>query len=313
MKREIRFGLKPEVRAREGQRRITGYAAVFNSPVSFSANFREVILPGAFRRSLNIGADVRALVEHDPALIIGRSKAGTLRLREDDRGLLVEILPPDTQPGRDVLTSLERGDLDQMSFAGFVTGEKEEKTDGVWTRSVTEVELLDVSVVAFPAYESTSAQARSRAFPEGLPVQIARHMGTSERTDPKARFARVGLQLMGERRRKLVEQERIMARDAALLERTNTFMERARRKVREWEPRIREDLGYLKCSQERRTAIEREVAEDRELCRKMGRDNFERHKEDERRRAEHLRMLFDGWVLGEFLLPAHGQQFSGSL
>jgi HK97 family phage prohead protease len=166
-KREFRFGFTPELRGEADSPKITGYAAVFNQEADLGF-FREVIKPGAFKRSIDSGADVAALVQHDPAMIIGRSKAGTLTLAEDDKGLRVEITPPDTMVGRDVVTNLRAGNLDKMSFGFFVKGEELKKVNGRWLREVTDVDLFDVSVVTFPAYEGTSVQARS-LFPDGDP------------------------------------------------------------------------------------------------------------------------------------------------
>jgi HK97 family phage prohead protease len=166
-KREFRFGVVPEVRDDSGSPKIVGYASVFNEEADLGY-FREVIKPGAFKRSIAEGADVRALVEHDPAMIIGRSKAGSLTLKEDDKGLLAEIEPPDTQVGRDVVTNLRNGNLDKMSFGFYIKGENMRKIDGQWLREITDVDLFDVSVVTFPAYEGTSVQARS-LFPDGSP------------------------------------------------------------------------------------------------------------------------------------------------
>src|SRR5438128_11032112 len=81
--------------------KLVGYAAVFNSKSLDLGGFIEIVRPGAFKRTLAAGADVRALVNHDPNLIIGRNKAGTLDVAEDDRGLKVTITPLDTQAGRD--------------------------------------------------------------------------------------------------------------------------------------------------------------------------------------------------------------------
>ena len=142
----------------------TGYAAVFNSLSEDLGGFREQIAPGAFKRTLSPPhADVRALINHDPNLVLGRNKAGTLRMEEDSRGLRVDVDLPDTSYARDLRTLLERGDVSQMSF-GF------EKVRDAWddgteppTRTLEEVRLFDVSVVTFPAYPETSAEARAIA------------------------------------------------------------------------------------------------------------------------------------------------------
>lgn len=143
---------------------IAGYAAVFNSPADGKFGFTETVLPGAFSRSLREGDDVRALVDHDASRIIGRSAAGTLRVREDAKGLAVEIDLPDTSVGRDLAVSLRRGDVSQMSI-GFRTREDRwtHRDDGTELRELIDVELFDVSAVTFPFYPDTSIAMRSLA------------------------------------------------------------------------------------------------------------------------------------------------------
>lgn len=153
-----------EVRSFEdGAPRIRGYAAVFNTWTDIVPNYlRERIAPGAFKKTIKDG-DVRALINHDPNLIIGRSKAGTLSMREDEHGLAVEITPPDTTYARDLITNMRAGNLNQMSFAFTVvrSNDKTESEDGALDRTLTEVRLYDVSVVTYPAYPTTEAWARS--------------------------------------------------------------------------------------------------------------------------------------------------------
>lgn len=144
----------------DGLRHIIGYAAVFNSLSEDLGGFREKIDPGAFANSIN-SDDVRALWNHDSNYILGRNKSGTLTLAEDQRGLKIDITPPDSQWARDLMTSIERGDVSQMSF-GFRT--VEQRWEGEYpdeTRTLMEVQLFDVSPVTFPAYPDTSIGLRS--------------------------------------------------------------------------------------------------------------------------------------------------------
>lgn len=143
---------------------IVGHAALFDTWSEDLGGFREKIAPGAFTATIK-EADVRALYNHNADIVIGRSKSGTLRLSEDKQGLAIEIDPPDTQAGRDLLVLLERGDVDQMSF-GFRTVRDEwftpEGEAYPTERTLLEVELFDVSPVTFPAYPDTDVGLRSQ-------------------------------------------------------------------------------------------------------------------------------------------------------
>ena len=142
--------------------RIEGYAAVFGAESVDLGGFREVIHRGAFANSLE-SADVRGLINHDPNLVLGRTRAGTLELREDERGLAFTLYPPDTAAARDLLVSMERGDVDQMSFGFETVRDRWETDDRGALRHLLEAQLFDVSVVTFPAYPQTSAEARAMA------------------------------------------------------------------------------------------------------------------------------------------------------
>lgn len=163
VKHERRIALTPELRvdrSTEGKPKIIGHAAVFNRMSEDLGWFREKVAPGAFSAGL-AGADVRALFNHDPNIVLGRTRAKTLTVQEDAVGLLVEITPPDTQGARDVLAMIERGDVSQMSF-GFITQRDEwDKTTDPPTRTLLQVELFDVSPVTFPAYPDTDVAVRS--------------------------------------------------------------------------------------------------------------------------------------------------------
>lgn len=142
---------------------IRGYAALFNTLSEDLGGFREQLQAGAFSDAV-ASSDVRALVNHDANLVLGRNTAGTLSLREDASGLYVEIQPPDTQTARDLLQSMRRGDVNQMSFAFTVAKEDQSWTrdgTGPWLRTIKRVSrLYDVSVVTYPAYPQTSAAVR---------------------------------------------------------------------------------------------------------------------------------------------------------
>ena len=144
-------------------RTIVGHAAVFGSMSADLGGFREQIAPGAFADAIGRD-DVRALFNHDASAILGRTSAGTLRLREDVSGLAVQIELPDTQVARDLGISIARRDVSQMSFGFMVPqgGDKWEQRGKQLVRTITAVEpLIDVSPVTFPAYPDTDAAMRS--------------------------------------------------------------------------------------------------------------------------------------------------------
>lgn len=146
-----------------GGNTLIGHAAMFNSPTTIMGMFREQIAPRAFKKSIKEN-DIRALFNHDTNIVLGRNKAGTLRLVEDLSGLAYEIDLPDTQAARDLWTSIDRGDITQSSFAFETIKESREAPDPDTTDlpliTVREARLYDVSPVVFPAYEDTDVSAR---------------------------------------------------------------------------------------------------------------------------------------------------------
>jgi uncharacterized protein len=141
--------------------RMIGYAAVFNKPAVIWPGFREQVSPGAFAKTIK-NDDVRALLNHDPNFVLGRTSAETLTLSEDAHGLRYEIVLPDTSYARDLQISVKRKDISQSSF-GFNVIErnvKEDEKKGEMLVTLREVKLFDVSPVTFPAYESTEVHVR---------------------------------------------------------------------------------------------------------------------------------------------------------
>lgn len=154
-------------KAKEGSSSIgtlVGYAAVFDQRSQDLGGFVEVIKPGAFKQSLERGDDVRALWQHNADDVLGRRSNDTLRIKEDSKGLLVEIDLPDTQVGRDVKALVERGDVDGQSF-GFRTMKDNwnREKDGRYVRELLQVDIFDIGPVTYPAYLGTSVEARSMA------------------------------------------------------------------------------------------------------------------------------------------------------
>jgi len=163
--RQVRSAASEFTTREDGEARIIeGYFAVFNSNYEIGPGMTESIAPGAFSNTL--GADVRALINHDSTLVLGRNKAGTLELREDSHGLWGKIIinPNDTD-AMNLYSRVQRGDVNQCSFGFDIL---EEETDYLpndsvhWT--ILRVKLYEVSVVTFPAYEETAVVARQREF-----------------------------------------------------------------------------------------------------------------------------------------------------
>jgi HK97 family phage prohead protease len=164
MTREIRtFGdvSRRAAGADGAPRPIAGYAAVFNSDANIGDYFIERIAPGAFAKAITRD-DVRCLFNHRDEYVIGRTKAGTLRLSEDDHGLAYEADPPDAEWARGLVASIDRGDISQSSFAFRALKEEWDETGALPVRTLLELELLDVSPVTYPAYEDTEVGVRAQ-------------------------------------------------------------------------------------------------------------------------------------------------------
>lgn len=141
-------------------RKLVGYVARWDSPACIGT-FTEIIRRGAFSASLSAGVDILALADHDPKAVLGRTKTGTLELREDTEGLAFTLTLPDTSAARDLLALAERGDLGGCSF-GFTVNGNGEVWDGN-TRELRSVELHEISIVqSWPAYANTEVHLRHR-------------------------------------------------------------------------------------------------------------------------------------------------------
>ena len=139
----------------------SGYAAVFNSP-SEPLPFIERIMPGAFSKTLKSRNNVRMYMNHDSNMLLATTKAKTLRLSEDSKGLLVDASLPDTSVGRDLSVLMKRGDVNSMSFGFSVPAGGDYFSDDGMTRELRQIKLFEVSVVTgFPAYTATTATVRS--------------------------------------------------------------------------------------------------------------------------------------------------------
>lgn len=192
---------KVEVRAaKEGPGTIVGHAAVYFVPGDEGTRYmlwddiEERVARGAFDRALRERQDVRALFNHSPDHVLGRSTAGTLRLATDERGLVYEADAPDTQAGRDTVALVKRGDVTGSSFGFRVVKDTvtRETRDGrpYYIRTIDDVDLYDVSPVTFPAYDGADAGARAAIVARavgGDPAAEAERIRAAADSDDEAR------------------------------------------------------------------------------------------------------------------------------
>lgn len=163
-KRSASVSVDLQTRAAEGENEkiIEGYFALFNTPTELFTGYFEEIAPGAFDET--ISGDIRALIDHDTAKVLGRTKSKTLDLKVDSRGLWgsIKINEKDSE-ALNLYERVKRGDVDQCSF-GFQIDEEKYTfgDDGTVKSRLERVGLFEVSVVTFPAYDDTGVQARQK-------------------------------------------------------------------------------------------------------------------------------------------------------
>ena len=148
---------------RSNGKTLSGYAAIFNSETDLGS-FVEVIRNGAFRKSLEGGANIRALYHHQGDALLGTTRGGTLKLREDAKGLAFDLALPDTTHGRDLAILGDRGDVAGCSFGFKVRegGDRWELRGAQAVRELLDVELLEITLTANPAYPDTSVAMRNK-------------------------------------------------------------------------------------------------------------------------------------------------------
>lgn len=165
MNRELRMtrSMESKFETREDGEKLSieGYFAVFDSVYEIAPGMSESIAPGAFDNTLS--KDIRALINHETTLVIGRTKAGTLQLRVDAHGLWGHIdINPNDGDAMNLYNRVKRGDVDQCSIGfNIVSEETDFRADGTVHWTITEIELFEVSACTFPAYEETNINARS--------------------------------------------------------------------------------------------------------------------------------------------------------
>jgi HK97 family phage prohead protease len=191
-----------EVREDSDGMHLEGYAAVFNSRSENLGGFTETIAPGAFRSSLKSRNDIKLLWNHDSGAVLGSTRAGTLALTEDDKGLRVSATLPNTTHGRDASELIRRGDVTAFSFGfSLPTRGGDSWNDNGTERILKSVRLHEVSLVAFPAYPGTAGSATVRGL------------------DKIAKRANVDADALADALLKLEQGEEITADDRAIVDR----------------------------------------------------------------------------------------------
>jgi uncharacterized protein len=160
MNREIRSGIPAEIRAQDDGIKVEGYAAVFGEETNIGGMFREKIERGAFADAIGRD-DVVFLINHE-GLPLARTRSGTLKLTEDDRGLHIETMLDGEDPDvKSIIGKMKRGDLDKMSFAFYPDVQEWDESGDMPLRTIKKVSLYDVSIVTTPAYDGTEIALRS--------------------------------------------------------------------------------------------------------------------------------------------------------
>lgn len=180
--REVRAA-KTDFTTREdnGELTIEGYFAVFDSIYEIAPDMTESVARGAFSNSLS--GDIRALTNHDTTLVLGRTKAHTLELREDEHGLWGKIsINPNDRDAMNLYERVKRGDVDQCSFGFEIVNEETDfREDGSVHWTIKDVNLYEVSACTFPAYQETNIAARSAERSEILKRELTSWKETMKR------------------------------------------------------------------------------------------------------------------------------------
>jgi len=189
-KRSLLEPVKLETREDDSSPKIQGYAALFDAETEIRGwygSFKESIARGAFKSSIDSGKRVVSLFNHDVNYVLGSTSGQTMTLKEDERGLWIEVTPPDTQVGRDVVEYIRRGDVVGQSFMFTITREEwtfAEKKGELDKRVIMEVELFEAGPVLFPAYEETSVGVRSEKDDPSASAYLAAKKEWEDRNRP---------------------------------------------------------------------------------------------------------------------------------
>lgn len=193
-KKEIRMLPIQELRIDDSlDGKIVGHASVFDSwseTLGGIFPFKEIVRKGTFTETIKLD-DIRALFNHDPNYVLGRNKAGTLELEEDEIGLRVVITPPDTSWANDLIKNLRRGDISQMSIGFIVLEDTWGTQDGIDIREIKKVQLFDVSIVTYPAYTQTDVGVRAMESYKAYRSQLDNAQNAAKRAKEKQKLQNI--------------------------------------------------------------------------------------------------------------------------
>lgn len=161
-----------ELRLADSGRLITGTAIVYSSRSQDLGGFVEVVAPGALAKTLRDN-QIKLLFDHDTAFVLGSVPAGTLSLKDTQRGLDFSCEAPETTWANDLLVSMKRGDINNCSFGFDVVTDKWEKRDGLMVRTLQEIKVSEISIVAFPAYTASTVSVRTKEQFQGAVDALA--------------------------------------------------------------------------------------------------------------------------------------------
>lgn len=169
MKPEYRsFPLEMQIEERDGKTKIIGHGAIYNVRSLDLGGFIEVVKPGAFKRSLESGKEIKSFFNHDPNMVLGTTTAGTLMLADESTGVRYEIDPPETTYAKDLMISMKRGDIKGSSFSFRTISDNWYMDGGQLMRELIEVELFELGPVTDPAYPASDSHVRNILNASGI-------------------------------------------------------------------------------------------------------------------------------------------------
>lgn len=157
------YPIELRISEENGKERITGFGAVYNSRSEDLGGFTEIIVPGCFKRSLKENKDIKSYINHDPNKILGRTSAGTLNIKDDEKGIYYEADPPNTSYANDLKESMKRGDIKHSSFSFITVKDRWENESGKQVRYLEDADIFELGPVTDPAYLGSSSSVKYRS------------------------------------------------------------------------------------------------------------------------------------------------------